>query len=41
MIMTKPDGAIVKMGKSVKWVFRMIEIRWMSSDVNRPDGVDG
>ena len=24
----------------VKWVVRMMEIRWMSSDVNRPDGVD-
>jgi len=24
----------------VKWVVRMVRIRWMSSDVNRPDGVD-
>ena len=25
----------------MKWVARMMEIRWMSSDVLRPDGVDG
>jgi len=25
---------------AVKWVVRMMEIRWMNSDVNRPDGVD-
>jgi len=24
----------------VKWVVRMMEIRWMNSDVNRPSGVD-
>jgi len=24
----------------MKWVVRVIEIRWMSSDMNRPDGVD-
>jgi len=28
------------MEEIVKWVVKMIEIRWMSSDVNRPDGVD-
>jgi len=26
---------------SVKWVVRMMEIRWMSSDVNRPSEIDG
>jgi len=24
----------------VKWMVRVMEIRWMSSDVNRPNGVD-
>jgi len=32
---------IQKWYRIVKWVVKVIEIRWMSSDVNRPDGVDG
>jgi len=28
------------MEEIVKWVVKMIKIRWMSSDVNRSDGVD-
>jgi len=26
--------------ENVKWVVRVMEIRWMSSDVNHPNGVD-
>jgi len=26
--------------ESVKWMVKMMEIRWINSDVNRPDGAD-
>jgi len=28
------------MNANVKWMVKVMEIRWMSSDVNHPDGVD-